>query len=766
MKSVFNIARAELQTLFYSPVAWLIIIIFTFQTSMGFSTAMESWVKYFLQGYKAAGLSLDVFANQQYGLYINVLSYLYLYIPLLTMGLMSREFASGSIKLLYSSPINNTQIILGKFLSMMVYGLLLIFILLIYILIAGYFVEAFEWKTVLMGLLGIYMLICAYAAIGLFMSSLTAYQVVAAMGTLTVLAILNYVSSLWQDIAFVRDLTYWLSISGRAGSFIFGLFVSEDFLYFLIVMILFLLLTIIRLQAARQKTRWTASWGKYMGVVAIALLLGYITSRPTFMTFYDATSTKMNTLTPGSQEVIKKLKGDLTITTYTNMLDDKNLWIALPRSVNADLYRFRQYVRFKPDTRIKYVYYYDTVHNPGLEKRYPNMTAKQRMEKIAETQEMSTRPVKSPEAIRKEIDLSSEGNTFVRSIQRENGKQTFLRIFDDQMVLPGETEITAALKRLTLEALPKVGFLRGHGERDNHRQGDRNYNRFAQDKPFRYSLINQGFDITDVTLDKEVPADVNIMVIADMKSALTDAEKINMDKYIARGGNLLIAGDAKRQQAMDALIAPFGVRFVPGTLVKSSDNSVPDFIVSKPTKEAGKLIYVYDELRKRSRVVTMPSAVGLEYTTDKGFDVTPLFVSDSASWNEMETTNFIDDTVKLNPAIGEVQKSYATGLALSRKTGNKTQKIIILGDADCISNGEISISRQNVWASNYSLITGAFYWMSDNEVPIDVRRPDFKDDKTSLDKQGMFALKTTLVWVFPGLLLLGALVLWIRRRGR
>ena len=39
------------------------------------------------------------------------------------MGLMSREFGSGSIKLLYSSPITNTQIVLGKFLAMMVYGL-------------------------------------------------------------------------------------------------------------------------------------------------------------------------------------------------------------------------------------------------------------------------------------------------------------------------------------------------------------------------------------------------------------------------------------------------------------------------------------------------------------------------------------------------------------------------------------------------------------------------------------------------------------------
>ena len=765
MKTIFNIARAELQTLFYSPVAWLIIVIFTFQSSLMFSTTLESWVTYYVQGYKLAGVSMDVFDNPQSGLFPSVLGNMYLYIPLLTMGLMSREFASGSVKLLYSSPISNTQIIVGKFLSMMIYALVLIAILLVYVLVGWRLVKDFELPAVLMGLLGIYMLICAYAAIGLFMSSLTSYQVVAAMGTLAILALLNYIGGLWQDIEFVRDLTYWLSISGRAGGFLAGLFGSEDFLYFLIVMLLFLLLTIIRLQAVRQKSRWTASLGKYIGVTGVAMLLGYATSRPTMMKYYDSTSTKANTLTPNSQEVIKKLKGDLTITAYTNILDDKNLWIALPVNVNGDLSRFKQYTRFKPETKIKYVYYYDTLNNPGLEKRYPGMTDRQRMEKIIDIYGVKEKMIRSPEEIRKEIDLSSEGNQFVRSIRRGTGEQTFLRIFDDQMILPGETEITAALKRVAMP-LPKVGFLRGQGERDNHSQGDRNYNRFAEDKPFRYSLINQGFDIADVVLDKEVPEDINIMVIADMKNELTEGQKANLDKYIARGGNMLIAGDPRRQHAMDELIMPLGVRFTPGVLVRPNANSLPDFIISRPTRKAGDLVYVYGEMHKRQRVVTMPGSVGLEYTTDKGFDVTPLFVTDSTTWNEMETTDFIDDTVKLNAAAGEVQRSYVTGLALSRAAGKKTQKIMILGDADCISNGEISISRQGVSAANYSVITGAFYWMSDNEVPIDVRRPSTTDDRISLDRAGMSTIKILLIWAFSGLLALFAIILWIRRRGR
>jgi ABC-2 type transport system permease protein len=267
-------------------------------------------------------------------------------------------------------------------------------------------------------------------------------------------------------------------------------------------------------------------------------------------------------------------------------------------------------------------------------------------------------------------------------------------------------------------------------------------------------------------LDKEVPQDINILVIADMKNGLTDAEKANLDKYSARGGNLLIAGETRRQQVMNGVVAPFGVQFVPGMLVNPSRNSLPDFILSKPTKAGGDLVYLYDAMRKGKTVVTMPGAVGLEYTTDKGYDAVPLFVSDSTSWNEMETTNFIDDTVKLNPAAGEVQKSYVTGLALSRRVGKKMQKIVVLGDADCISNGEISISRQGVKATNYSVITGAFFWMSDNEVPIDVRRPNGTDDNIALDKNGMATTRVVLIWGFTGLLALCAIVIWVRRRGR
>lgn len=764
MKMIYKIARTELQTLFYSPVAWLILVIFTFQASLAFTDVFGGMVRSQAEGYRLWNVTMGTFAGWR-GLFTNMQQYLYFYIPLITMGLMSREISNGSIKLLYSSPVTNTQIILGKYLSMMIYGATMIGVLCIFVIYGACTIHSFDFVAVLSGLLGLYLLICAYAAIGLFMSSLTSYQVVAAVGTLAVLAVLNFIGNMWQEYDFVRDITFWLSINGRSDEFINGLICSEDVLYFLIVTALFLSLSILRLKAIRQKTPWNVSVGKYLGVVLLAVFLGYFSSRPKLMFFYDATRTKARTLTPNSQEIVSQMEGGLTITTYVNILD-RFFWYGLPVSRNYDLERMKNYTRFKPEIKMKYVYYYDKADNPDLDKRYPNLNDRERMIETCRIYNLDTAMFKSPEEMKKTIDLSSEGNRFVKLLERENGQKTFLRVYDDMQIFPFETETSAAFKRLVME-LPMVGFLKGHGERDCIKEGDRDYNRFAQDKPFRYSLINQGFDFSEVTLDNDIPDEVDILVIADMRRPMSPGEQERLDKYIARGGNLLIAGEPRRQEIMNPLVEQFGVQFMPGRLVRPTANFQPDFIIATPTKEAGELSYIFNDMIRREYVATMPSVAGLEYSTDKGYTTTPLFISDTLGcWNELETTDFIDDTVRLNPTIGEVEKIYTTALALSRNVGDKQQKIIILGDADCISNGEISIGRKNVPAANFSLIMGAFFWMSDDEVPIDVRRPNPPDDKVRIGQTGMTISKISLMGILPAILAFFSIFIWIRRRGR
>ncbi|MFR7877472.1 MAG: hypothetical protein ACLU4J_14365 [Butyricimonas paravirosa] len=88
----------------------------------------------------------------------------------------------------------------------------------------------------------------------------------------------------------------------------------------------------------------------------MACFLGYLSALPQMKLYHDATSTKMNTLTPNSQDIVAKLDGGMTITTYINALDPGASWYAAPYFLKPDMERFEQYLRFKPDMKLKYVY--------------------------------------------------------------------------------------------------------------------------------------------------------------------------------------------------------------------------------------------------------------------------------------------------------------------------------------------------------------------------------------------------------------------------
>lgn len=764
MRTLLRIMKTELRVLFYSPIAWLILIVFAFQAGMEFSDQIAEQLRSQSLGYSPFSASLSMLGRHG-GVYSMVLENLYLYTPLLTMGLMSRELSSGSIKLLYSSPVSNIQIILGKYFSTIIFGLILVAILLLPMIFLGVVVKDFDWAACLVALLGLFLAYCCYAAIGLFMSTVTHYQVVAVIGTLGILAILNFVGSIGQEIDFVREITYWLSISGRSDVFMEGLMCSQDILYFLLVIFLFIALSVIKLQGERTKQTKLTSGVKYSSVVLIVLFVGYLSTIPKLIVYYDGTATKRNTLTQASQDIVKKLEGGLTITTYVNRLED-NYYKGSPGRRLYESDKFNQYVRFKPETKLKYVYYYDKAYNPRLDGLFPGLSDRERMIKICEIEDADTSMFLSPAQLKEKVDLSGEGNRFVRVIERENGKKAFLRIFEDQSRDPSETEITVALKTL-VDKSPMVGFLAGHGERGYNDIGEIGYGAFAQERTFRYSLINQGFQVSEITLAEKVAANIDIMVIADMKSALTEQEQVNLDEFIARGGNLIIAGEPKRREFMNPIVEKLGVRFMEGVLVQPTKEYLADVIPSNILESALECSQGYAYSVKKNYKIITPSVCGLEYSKEKGFNVVEVLATNPQGvWNEMETTNFIDEQPVLNPAAGEVEKAYVTMLYLTRDVNGKQQRIMVLGDADCMANSELTKTRAGIDASNFTLITESFRAMSYEEYPITTDRVRPPDDKIYLPQSAGLWIKLFFMWLLPISLVVCTILLLLRRKRR
>ncbi len=766
MRKIIKIAVNELRALFYSPIAWFILVIFAFQAGSSFVEWFQSFLRQQFLGEPIEYSITHALYTGLSGMFTIIQQNLYLYIPLLTMGLMSREFGNGSVKLLYSSPVTASQIILGKYLSTMVYGLALIGILGLLTAFAACVVPSFDLGLALSGMLGLYLLICAYAAIGLYMSSLTSYQVVAAMGTLAVLIVLNFIGEVGQSMAFVREITYWLSIKGRATVLINGLVCSEDVLYFVIVILFFLTLSIMKLEAHRAKRSLPITIGRYCGVILVIVGLGYLTSRPAVLRYYDMTVGDTQTLTKESQKIMEKMKGDLTITTYVNLLGINSTY-GMPDKVKGDMRNFRQYFRFKPDIKMEYVYYYLN-SNPIVQGRYAGLDDREVALKYADIQKLDIDMFLSPEEIQQQIDLAPEGYRFVRQLKLSNGKSTFLRFYDDQLRLPTEAEISAAMKRLIMD-VPKVACLTGHGERDMDNVGDRDYYSFAKDIYFRYALVNNGFDVESYRLsaNEEIPEHINILVIADLREPLTGEELEKIDKYIQRGGNLIIAGEPGRQEVMNPLAEKIGVRFEAGTLVQPTKDYQADLVQGIITKEAAEMSHEYAKLLKKKFKIVMPGAVALNYRKDTDFLVQPILTtSNTGNWNELETTDWINGQVVLNPRIGEKEQAHPIALALSRTVGEKEQRIMVLGDADCISNAELMMTRKGIKASNYSLITETFRWLTNGEFPIDTWRPEALDTSVSLELSAMKWVKAGVLGLLPLCLIACGILVWHRRRGR
>jgi ABC-2 type transport system permease protein len=815
MKTILKIARTELALLFYSPIAWFLLIAFMFQAGLAYTSEIEGILTQ--QDMGGRNLKYLTFLTSRtfappYGIWPQLVGKLYLYLPLLTMGLMSREINGGTIKLLYSSPIKVREIIFGKYLAMMVYNLALVLVLAIIVLFGISDIQHADGGMLFAGLLGVYLLLCAYAAIGLFMSCLTSYQVVAALSTLVLLAVLSYIGQLWQDIDFVRDLAYFLSIQGRADHMLLGLITTKDIIYFMVIIGMFLSFGIYKLQSDRESKPVIVKIGRYVGIVILALAIGYVSARPGLVGYLDTTANKTMTLTVGAQKVLKEM-GDtpLEVTSYINLLDGR-FYYGKPDQRNADMARWEPYLRFKPDIKFKYVYFYDSTADKNLFKYNPGLTVKTLAERYAKSMKVDLSRFESPAEIRKTIDLRPEENRYVMDLHY-NGRKTFLRLFDDQIVFPTETETSAALKRLMQAKLPMIAFAQGESERSIDKLGDRHFKYLTNQITFRNSLINQGFDVEKVFLkDQDIPKDITALVIADPKIAFDSASMRKIQQYIADGGNLLIAGEPGKQEIVNPLLQSLGVQLMDGMMVERNRDFSPELVQPYLTAAAADFTKKLHEDFEDSLVIAMHGAAGLSYTAGGPFTITPLaMTSGKKSWNKKikpdesmielaedqvegrgfgssfmivgdgpvaedapkakikkvapvvpKTPEPDPDILNFDPTKGDQQGPLPAVLGLSRTINGRQQKIVVAGDADFLSNAELA--RFNIKTCNFDFSTAIFSWFANGEFPIDSSRPPAKDTHLDLTDSGLTFLKVLLMGILPGLLLVLGSILLIRRK--
>lgn len=296
MQQTLEITKRELRTLFYSPVGWLVLLIFVLQLGSLLSANLQSRsFRVWMINEDILSLTYNMLFSGGNSIITGMVSNLYLYIPLLTMGLLSREFSDGTIKLLFSSPVKVRDIVFGKYLAVITFALIMVGIVGLFGAILGMFViDSMDVGLLLWGLLLLYLVICTYSAIGLFISSLTSYQFVAALGVVGVLFGLNYASTMSVDgmPEYLSSMLVWLQ--GISFIYVFKGFIgSWDLLYFVLMIAMFLTFTYIRIQSLREIKPWWTLAGKYAAATLIVLTIGYVSSQPSMRYYMDVRRAEM-----------------------------------------------------------------------------------------------------------------------------------------------------------------------------------------------------------------------------------------------------------------------------------------------------------------------------------------------------------------------------------------------------------------------------------------------------------------------------------------
>lgn len=174
-------------------------------------------------------------------------------VPILTMRLLSEEKKQKTDQLLLTSPVSLVSIILGKYLAALFIFMVCISVTIVYTITISFFTRP-NYPLIFGNLLGIFLLSSATISIGMFLSSVTENQIVAAISgfaTCIFILLLDTISN-YIPLEFLSKLFSDLSFMSHYNNFTLGIIKLSDFVFFLSVCIIFNFLTI----RVFEKKRW------------------------------------------------------------------------------------------------------------------------------------------------------------------------------------------------------------------------------------------------------------------------------------------------------------------------------------------------------------------------------------------------------------------------------------------------------------------------------------------------------------------------------
>ena len=249
MRNVLAIVERELRAYFISPVAYVVLTIFVFLSGIFFQTILNQVMQM---------ATVSALQSQRFGTgpqpidmpglvsrsFMGTLSVILLFmLPMITMALFSEEKRRGTIELLLTAPLTDLQVVAGKFLAAVSFYSIMLATTWVPISVLFIYGDP-AWGPILTGYLGLLLYGVALLALGLFVSTLTENQIVAAVLSFGAILMLWMVDVVAQSAtSTTRAVLTYLSILGHLDDFIKGVLASSHVIFYLSLMSLGLFLT-------------------------------------------------------------------------------------------------------------------------------------------------------------------------------------------------------------------------------------------------------------------------------------------------------------------------------------------------------------------------------------------------------------------------------------------------------------------------------------------------------------------------------------------
>lgn len=704
------IYKKELKSYFYSFIGFLFVAVII--CLLGFHTSVYNL-------YYASPYICDVLSG--------IVLLFFITIPILTMRVLAEEKKQKTDQLILTAPITVKDIVIGKFLALSTIFAIPTAIVCMFPVILSRFGEVPMGENYL-SILGFFLYGEACIAIGVFISSLTESQVIAAVISFAVLfvgylmpSICNLISTTGNWITrFLRCFDLFTPFYNLTQ----GTLNLESIAYFLSIIILMLFLTVQSIQKRRYTVSVKAfSIGAYStGMVIVAVVLTVVFNLaigllPDSIKSVDITSNQIYSLTDQTKEFIKQLDEDIDLYVYVNE--------------NQQDYRFgltiSQYAELSDHIKVTYV---DPALNPKFAEQYTSNN-------ISVNSVIVVSDKRS-----KVVDAS---RVYTASFDKETGSSSVTG-YD------GEGQITSAIAYVTMEETNKLYFLQGHDEAG------------ISDK-FRNALTKQNISYSTIELMQEdaIPEDAACLYInAPMKDlSQKDVEKIIA--YLQKGGNVVIvlALNTDETPNIDSLLDYMAVKVAPGIVVEGNKSNYVEYQtllmpVIKMSNYTGNFTIGRD-------YIYAPWAKGLLVNKENAevdqVMFTPILMTSDDAFSRVDST---DIKTTYEKGENDVAGPFAIALEATRMTDEADETMIVISSEFLFTDEADDV----VSGSNIKLFSNLVSKFTEYKVNSSVPVKSYKVSTLVMTELNKNVIMVVVTVVVPVLLLAAGFAVWFVRRKR